>query len=110
MKDAKFISYNTIIIILSAMLIGVLFGRYCPQNISIQIHTTIQKIYLVFHPDAKKDSKTIIMEYATKNSQYIPQNNIFEEQKKENKIIVFIKKIFSKSDDLTKTIYDDNLY
>ena len=109
MKDAKFLSYNTIILILSAMLIGVLFGRYCPQNISIQIHTTIQKIYLAFHPDAKKDSKTIIMEYATKNSQYIPQNSIFEEPKKENKIIVFIKNIFSKSNNSKKTIYDNDL-
>ena len=113
MKRNYFLSYNTIIIILSAMLIGVLIGRFCPQNVSIQIHSTIQKIYLAFHPNAKKDSKTIIMEVATKNSQFIPQNSIYEEPtKKENKFILFFKKVFKnkKNSDLDKTIFDKDLY
>ena len=110
MKRNHFLSYNTIIIILSAMLIGIICGRFCPQNISVQIHSTIQNIYLAFHPDAKKDTKTIIMEVATKNTQNLPQYDIFEKPtKKENKFILFFKKVFKnkKNSDINKTIFDD---
>lgn len=94
MKKSDFLSLNTLIIILSAMLLGVIIGRICPQNIHIQTATFFHNIYIKLHPDSQKDTKTIIIDSATKDIPIYSGNNIFEKpQKKENKYKRFIKKV-----------------
>ena len=83
MKHFELFSLNTLIIILSAMLLGVVLGKFCPSNIHLQTATFFHNIYVKIHPESQKDTKTII---------------IFEEpQKKKNNFIIFIKKIFHKN-------------
>lgn len=98
MKHFELFSLNTLIIILSAMLLGVVLGKFCPSNIHLQTATFFHNIYVKLHPESQKDTKTIIMERATKDIKTYTGNDIFEEpQKKENNFIIFIKKIFHKN-------------
>ncbi len=98
MKHFELFSLNTLIIILSAMLLGVVLGKFCPSNIHLQTATFFHNIYVKIHPESQKDTKTIIMERATKDIQTYTGNDIFEEpQKKKNNFIIFIKKIFHKN-------------
>lgn len=110
MKNIKMFSLDMLIIILSALLIGLFIGFWCPANIKIQVQTAYNNIYIKFHPESQMDTQTIIINKATKNIENLPQNDIFETPpKKENDFILFIKKLFKpKSKEVQKpvTIHD----
>ena len=60
---------------------------------------------------AMPSRKTIIIESARKDLDKLPQTSIFEEKKKENKFILYIKRLFNKKDssfNITKDSYLDN--
>ncbi|MCM1265710.1 MAG: hypothetical protein NC200_05880 [Candidatus Gastranaerophilales bacterium] len=97
-----------IYIIIVSLLLGLTLGLVCPKKCSIAFRTTLHKIYIKFHPESQKDTKTIIIERATKDTPNLPQYDIFEEPtKKENSFIKYIKKIFIKKDnEQSQSIHD----
>lgn len=108
MKKVSFFTLDTLVIITTALIFGIALGLICPSQYSMAFRTTIHNIYIKLHPESKKDTRTIIMEKATKDIPNLPQNSIFEEpQPKENNFILYLKKIFSKKqDDTPKSIHD----
>jgi len=112
MKNIKIFSIDMLIIILSGLLLGFLFGSFCPVNIKMQVRTFYNDIYIKLHPESQMDTQTIIINRATKNNLVLPKNNIFEPiKKKENPIVIFIKNIFTPSNKNTNspvTINDNN--
>ena len=98
---------ETLSTILIALLIGMLLGVFYNTKYSIGLRTYFHEVYTKLHPEVKKDSKTIIIEQVTKNSQNIPQKDIFEKPERENKFFTVIKKIFVKPEQKTETIFDN---
>lgn len=89
--------YESILIILICLFVGLFIGRAVPQNLSVSIQSFAQELYLKFHPDSQKDTQTLIRERVMKDTVYTPTENIFEEQKR----IGFVQKIklfFNKKD------------
>jgi hypothetical protein len=108
MKNIKFLSYDFLMIIVLALLIGLVLGRLCPTGVSMGYRTFCQKLYIKFHPDSQKDTKTIIMEKALKDTPSLPKTDIFEEpQTKDSSFVQYVKHIFvKKQTDSPKTIHD----
>jgi hypothetical protein len=88
-----------------ALLLGLLLGVLYNTPYSIGIRTKIHNIVHKFNPE--KDSKSIIIEKATKDISPLPQKSIFEEPQKENRFILFIKRVFTNKQEQTKTINDE---
>ncbi len=98
MKNIKFVSIDMLIIILSGLLIGLVFGVMSPVNIKMRVQTFYSNLYIKFHPESQMDTQTIIINKVTKNSVLTPQNDIFEMPvKKENQIILFVKNLFKQN-------------
>lgn len=111
MKLKKLLKNDLVYIFIISLLTGLIIGVCCPEKYSAQFKIFIHNIYLKLHPEVLKDSKTIIIESARKDLDKLPQTSIFEEKKKENKFILYIKRLFNKKDssfDITKDSYLDN--
>ena len=67
----------------------------------------MRDMYIKVHPEVKKDSKTIIIDQVTKNTHNVPQKDIFEAPKKENKLVIFIKRVYGEEKPKRETIYDN---
>lgn len=105
-KDKKSKNNELIFIAFLFLLIGLVIGVFFQSGYSIGMRTFFHQIYIKFHPETQKDSKTIIIEQVTKNTSTIPQNSIFDKpEKKENKFILIIKRIFP-AKEKPKTIND----
>jgi len=94
MKDFKIFSLNSYIIFLSALAVGMLAGEFCPACVHIYFRTVIHNVYVKFHPDSQKDTKTIIMEKTTKGIPDYTGTGIFDEPaKKDSGFVYVIKKV-----------------
>ena len=91
--------------ILIALLLGLLLGVLFNTSYSVGIRTKLHNIYSKYNPE--KDSKTMIMDRATKDILPLPQNSIFDEPEREHKIILLIKRFFDKKTEQNKTINDE---
>ena len=65
---------------------------------------TVHKIYLKINPNTEKDSKTIILEKVSGDINELPQKDIFEKPAKENRFVIFLKKLFTQKIDKQETI------
>lgn len=106
MNIQKFLKNDILYVFVVSLMIGLVLGFCCPNSYSANVKMFFHNIYVKFHPDTQKDTKTIIIETATKNIKDIPQNSIFEEPKKENKFLLFVKRVFVKEKKKEMTIED----
>ena len=93
LKD--FLDKDTLFIIFISLLIGLVIGVYFQTSYSIGLRTALHNITQKLNPDSKKDSKTLIMEKA---GTYTMPETIFDTPKKENKLIIFIKRFLPKKE------------
>jgi hypothetical protein len=101
MKLSNIFKNDLFYIFVISLLVGLIIGVVTSKQIQIALH----EIYQKFHPEISKDSKTIIIERATKDLEQIPETSIFETPvKKENSVILFVKKIFVKENNSLPTI------
>jgi len=97
MKDNKQNIFNNenFLTVLIALLLGLFLGVMWNTRFSTGVKTYFHDIYIKINPDAKKTSHELIIDRVNKDLPNLPQNSIFEQpEKKENKIILFVKKIF----------------
>lgn len=106
MKISKLLKNDILYVFVISLLMGLVLGFCCPNQYSAKFKIFMHNIYVKFHPEIQKDTRTIILETATKNIKDVPQNNIFEEPKKENGFLLFIKKVFVKEKKKEMTIND----
>ena len=100
-------NYETGLTLLIALLLGLFLGVFFQTQYSVGIRTVFHNIYTKLCPDTQKDSKTIIMERVTKDTPNLPQKDIFETpKKKENEMVLFIKRLFIKEKKTEQTIND----
>jgi len=108
MQKDKFFDENTVIIVIIALFIGFIAGKFIPSGVFMPVRLFFHNIYVKLNPDSQKDSKTLIMEKVSGDI-YLPQKSIFDEPvKKENKAVLYIKRILKKEDnsDNPKSIHD----
>ena len=106
MKISKLLKNDILYVFVISLLMGLVLGFCCPKQYSAKFKIFMHNIYVKFHPEIQKDTRTIILETAIKNIKDVPQNNIFEEPKKENGFLLFIKKVFVKEKKKEMTIND----
>lgn len=106
MNILKFLKNDIVYVFVISLMIGLVLGFSCPNSCSAKVKIFFHNIYVKFHPEVQKDTKTVIIETATKNIKDVPQNSIFEEPKKENKFLLFVKKVFVKENKKEMTIND----
>lgn len=106
MKITNLLKNDILYVFVISLLIGLVLGFCCPNQGFVRFKIFMHNIYVKFHPDIHKDTKTIILETATKNVKNVPQNSIFEEPKKENGFLLFVKKVFVKEKKKEMTIND----
>ena len=93
MKLFRFLKNDIFYVFIVSLLLGLIIGVVAPSKHYAELRIFIHKLYLKFNPNAEKDSKTIILETASKSLDELPQNSIFDKPKKKNKVILFIKQI-----------------
>ncbi|GEM_PF-7132693 len=83
--------------IILALLFGFIIGLIIPSRFFMPVRVFFHNIYIKMNPDSQKDSKTLILEQVTKDNVSTPKKDIFEEpEKKENGVVLYIKKVFKK--------------
>ncbi len=88
---------DIVFIIIFCLLLGFFIGILFKTPYTLGIKTFFHNISVKLNPDTQKDSKTLIIDKATKDAKSIDYKNIFDEPKtKENKFIIIIKRIFNK--------------
>lgn len=89
---------DTLFILFISLLLGLFIGVFFQSGYSVGLRTLYHKIYLKFHPEVQKDTKTIIIDKVSEDNIRIPQTDIFEDMsEKDNKLIIILKKIFTPS-------------
>ena len=103
----KNINWDLVYIFIFSFLFGISIGIIFKTPYTLGIKTFFHDIYVKLNPDLQKDSKTLIIERATKDTKALPQNSIFEEpQKKDNKFIIIIKRVFKNKEETRPSIHD----
>lgn len=104
MKD---INWDIVYIFIFSLLFGFFIGVIFKTPYTLGIKTFFHNISVKLNPDSQKDSKTLIIDRVTKDTENIPQNSIFEEpKKKDNNFIIIIKRLFHKQKEKSPTIHD----
>lgn len=104
MKITDILKNDILYIFVVSLMIGLVLGFCCPKECSAKFKIFMQNVYIKFHPECQKDSRTIIIEKVSKSTNDLPQTSIFEEPKKENQFLLFVKKVFVKEKKTEMTI------
>ena len=108
MKD---INWDIVYIFIFSLLLGVLIGVLFKTPYTLGIKAYFHDICVKLNPNLQKDSRTLIIDRVTKDTKPLPKNSIFEvPEKKDNNLIVIIKRVFNKHKEKEPTIHDSVLY
>jgi hypothetical protein len=108
MSNQKNSNWDIVFIVVVALCVGMAIGRFCPPSCTLGVRTFCQKLYVKFHPDSQKDTKTIIIDRETSGIPNLPHNDIFEQpEKKDCAFVKYVKQLFNrKSKEKPQTIND----